>query len=63
MHRPTGTPWLRTFLVLSVSMVLILAVTLRTSFASGREFVVLTGVVLVLAALCTWIISIGSGAD
>jgi hypothetical protein len=44
-------------------MVLIMALTLRDSFASGREFVVLTGVVLVLAALCTWIISIGSGAD
>ena len=44
-------------------MVLIMAFMLRNSFASGREFAVLTGAVLVLAALCTWIISIGSGAD
>lgn len=63
MHRPTGAPWLRTFLVLSVSMVLIMAIMLRTSFASGREFAVLVGVVLLLAALCTWIIAVGFRAD
>ena len=63
VHRPTGAPWLWTFLVLSVSMVLIMAIMLRTSFASGREFAVLAGVVLLLAVLCTWIIAVGSRAD